>query len=121
MDVDDLFDAAGEPADGAGAVTLRVHVQPAAGRSVAVGRHGSALKVRIAAPPVGGRANEACAELLAETFSIPTRQVELVGGATSRSKSFRLSGLDLDDFRRELERLVSDDRPGSNPRSPSRA
>lgn len=92
---------------GDGIVVLNVHVQPGAGRSAAVGRHGTSLKVRVAAAPEGGRANEACATLLAETFGVKPSAVELVGGATSRSKQFRLGGLDLEEFRRQLERVVA--------------
>lgn len=122
MEIDDLFEAvtiAGET-DGVSTVLIRLHVQPGAGRSMVVGRHGTALKLRVAAPPVEGRANQACAELLAETFAISVSQVELVGGQTSRSKSFRLTGLDFEAFKKDLERVVSGDRPGSNPRSPNR-
>lgn len=116
--VDDLF----RP-DGDDAVVLDVHVQPAAGRSAVVGRHGTALKVRVAAAPEGGRANEACAELLGETFALKKAQVELVSGPTSRAKRFKLSGLDLDTFRTQLERAVAGARPasqnpGSEPRQP---
>ena len=101
MNVDDLFTTKDDDA-----VVLHVHVMPGAGRSAVVGRHGPALKVRVAAPPVGGRANVACAELLAEEFGLRTAQVELVGGDTSRSKTFTLSGLDIDEFRRHLEQVV---------------
>lgn len=102
MDVSDLYRTEGDDA-----VVLHLHVQPAAGRSAVVGRHGSALKVRVAAAPEGGRANEACAALLAETFGITTADVELAGGGTSRTKSFRLRGLDLDEFPRRLERAMA--------------
>ena len=100
--VEDLFRA-----DGDDAAVLYVHVQPAAGRSAVVGRHGTSLKVRVAAAPEGGRANEACADLLADTFGIERAQVELVSGPSSRSKQFKLTGLDLDAFRTRLERAVS--------------
>ena len=100
--VDDLFRAEGDDA-----VVLQVHVQPAAGRSAVVGRHGTALKVRVAAAPEGGRANEACADLLAETFGLKRAQVELVSGPSSRAKQFKLGGLDLDAFRVRLERAVA--------------
>lgn len=99
--VDDLF----RP-DGDDAVVLHVHVQPAAGRSAIVGRHGTSLKVRVAAAPEGGRANEACADLLAETFGLKRAQVELVGGPSSRAKQYKLSGVEVDAFRTLLERSV---------------
>ena len=100
--VDDLFRA-----DGDDAVVLHVHVQPGAGRSAVVGRHGAALKVRVAAAPEGGRANDACADLLAETFGLKRAQVELVSGPSSRAKQFKLTDLDLDAFRTRLERIVA--------------
>ena len=106
--VDDLFRPEGDDS-----VVLFVHVQPGAGRSGVVGRHGSALKVRVAAAPEGGRANTATAELLAETFAIKPAQVELVSGASSRSKQFKLSDLDVDAFRVQLERAVDGARPGA--------
>jgi uncharacterized protein (TIGR00251 family) len=107
--VDDLFRI-----DGDDAVVLHVHVQPAGGRSAVVGRHGTALKVRVAAVPEGGRANTACAELLAETFGLKPAQVELVSGPSSRAKQFRLSGLDVDAFRVQLGRMVGAGRPDKN-------
>ena len=103
MNVDDLYRRTADDA-----VALQVHVQPGAGRSAVVGRHGTSLKVRVAAPPVGGRANEACADILAETFGLKEAQVQLVGGQTSRSKTFALQGLDVEDFRRRLETVVGD-------------
>jgi uncharacterized protein (TIGR00251 family) len=114
--VDDLFSVAGE-----NAVVLHVHVQPGSGRSAVVGRHGQALKVRVAVPPEAGRANEASADLLAEEFGLKRAQVELVSGAGSRAKQFRLTGVDVDDFRRRLEREMAPGRPARAPENrPSR-
>lgn len=107
MDIDDLYRITGDDT-----VVLNLHVQPGAGRSTVVGRHGSALKVRVAAPPEGGRANEACARLLAETFGVDGAAVELATGASSRTKAFRLTGLDVGEFRRRLARAVGA-RPGT--------
>jgi len=108
--VDDLYRA-----DGEDAVVLHVHVQPGAGRSSVVGRHGTALKMRVAAAPEGGRANEACADLLAETFGLKRAQVELVGGQSSRAKQFKLTGLDHEAFRTQLERQAAGGvRPGAS-------
>ena len=86
----DLYDVADD------IVTLRVHAQPGGGRSAVMGRHGGALKVKVAAPPVDGRANEAVAELLARTFGLKVAQVQLVSGESSRSKRFRLEGVTPD-------------------------
>ena len=110
MDVSELYRVESEGDDEGDAnavVVLQVHVQPGAGRSAVVGRHGAALKVRVAAAPEGGRANEACAALLAEAFGVKSSGVELTGGEASRSKQFRLSGVDLVEFRRQLELAVS--------------
>ncbi len=107
--VDDLFRTEGDDA-----VVLHVHVQPGSGRAAVVGRHGTALKLRVAAAPEGGRANTASAELLAETFGLEPAQVELVSGPSSRVKQFKLRDLDVDAFRARLERLVAVGRPDKN-------
>ncbi|MGH9004761.1 MAG: DUF167 domain-containing protein [Acidimicrobiia bacterium] len=95
----DLSDLYSETEDG---VVLHVHVQPGAGRSAVVGRHGDALKVRVAAPPVEGRANEATEALLAEALGVDRADVELTGGATSRTKRYRLRGVDAAEFDKRL-------------------
>jgi uncharacterized protein (TIGR00251 family) len=100
---DELFDVAGRRSDGDGVdIVLRVHVQPGAGRSAVVGRHGDALKLKVAAPPEGGRANEAVAALIATTLGVDRAAVTLASGTTSRSKRFRIGPVDLDDTRRLL-------------------
>jgi hypothetical protein len=81
--------------DGKG-VVVAVHAQPGAGRTELVGRHGDALKIRIAVPPERGKANEALGKLLAETFGVKPAAVTLVSGATSRSKRFKVDGVELD-------------------------
>lgn len=101
--------------DGDDAVVLHVHVQPGGGRASVVGRHGTALKVRVAAAPEGGRANDATADLLAEVFGLERAQVELVSGTSSRAKQFKLVGVDLDAFRAQLERVAAGGvRPGAS-------
>ncbi len=74
------------------AVILTLHVQPGAKRSEVAGLHGDALKVRLAAPPIEGRANEALLRFIAELFGVPLRNVELLRGAQSRHKMVRVSG-----------------------------
>ena len=94
---EDVFDE-----DDDGAVVLRLHVQPGAGRTAVVGRHGGALKVRVAAPPERGRANDACVALVAETLGVAPAQVELVSGPSSRAKRVRVTGVEADHVRRLL-------------------
>ena len=101
--------------DGAGALLLWVHVQPGARRTEIAGRHGDALKVRVAAPPVDGKANAAVAAVLAEHFGVPVRDVALVAGATARRKRFRLVGVPVD----RAEALMAAALTGGNtPRPP---
>ncbi|MDD3884038.1 MAG: DUF167 domain-containing protein [Gallionella sp.] len=73
-------------------VILTLHVQPGAKHSNISGLHGEALKIRLAAPPIEGRANEALLKYLAELFDVPVRQVELKQGAQSRHKVVAISG-----------------------------
>jgi uncharacterized protein (TIGR00251 family) len=79
--------------DVAGGCELTVRVVPRASRSQIVGERDGALKVRLQAPPVDGKANEALIELLAGTLDVPRRSVTLVRGDTARSKTLRLAGL----------------------------
>ena len=95
-EMSDLYD------DGPDGVILRVHVQPGAGRSAVVGRHGDALKVRVAAPPVEGRANDATRALLSDALGVPEADVELTSGQSSRTKRFRLTGLDAEEADKRL-------------------
>jgi uncharacterized protein len=73
-------------------LTLTLHVQPGAKRTDVAGLHGEALKIRLAAPPVEGRANEALLKFIAEAFGVPLRQVELKQGGQSRHKVVAITG-----------------------------
>jgi len=75
--------------DGTG-IILTLHVQPGAPRTAAVGAHGDALKIRLAAPPVDGKANAELLRYLADAFAVPLRNVSLVRGQTSRQKVVRI-------------------------------
>jgi uncharacterized protein (TIGR00251 family) len=67
-------------------ITLTLHVQPGAKRSEIAGLHGDALKIKLAAPPIEGRANEALLKFISKLFDVPLRQVELKSGEQSRHK-----------------------------------
>ncbi len=105
--------------DDEGNPTLAVIAQPGAGRAQITGRHGDALKIRVAAPPEHGRANVALAKVLADAFGISVRgaaaSVELVSGETSRTKQFKITGVDPDDFVRLLRQLVDSGLGGPGP------
>ena len=80
----------------AGGVRFTVRVQPRASRSEVCGMHGDALKVRLAAPPVYGAANEALVALLAEELDVARRSVRIVSGEASRSKTVQVDGVESD-------------------------
>jgi uncharacterized protein len=71
-------------------LTLHVHVQPGARHTEPAGIHGDRLKIRLAAPPVEGKANAALRVFIADAFAVPRRNVELVAGATNRKKTLRV-------------------------------
>ena len=77
-----------------GSVILTLHIQPGAKKTEFAGLYGEALKIRLAAPPVDGKANAALIAFLAKTCGVPKASVELVSGDTSRSKRVRVSGAD---------------------------
>ena len=82
------------------AVRFTVRVQPRASRSEIAGLHGDALRVRLAAPPVDGAANEALVRLLADLLDVPRRAVRIEGGHASRSKLVEVDGVGIDAVRR---------------------
>jgi uncharacterized protein (TIGR00251 family) len=79
-----------------GVVTFAVRVAPRASRKAIEGEHGDALKVRLTAPPVDDRANEALRELLAEALNVPVSAVKIVSGAKSRMKRVAIAGVTQD-------------------------
>lgn len=75
-----------------GRITLTLHIQPGAKKTEFAGRHGDALKIRLAAPPVDGKANEALLKFLAEVLHLPKSAVTLKSGQTSRRKVLEVTG-----------------------------
>jgi len=71
---------------------LALHVQPGAKRSTAAGLHGERLKLRIAAPAVDGRANDALVAFVAEKLGVPKARVAVARGERSRDKLVVISG-----------------------------
>lgn len=77
--------------EGRESLILALRVQPGAKRTEVSGPHGAALKVRVAAPAVEGRANAALVRFLAEAFGVPLRQVRIVRGETGRDKTVEVT------------------------------
>ena len=73
-------------------VVLTVRVAARASQSAIVGLYDGAVKVRVAAAPVGGEANAELIKLLAKVFGVAKRDVEIVSGATAKTKRVRLKG-----------------------------
>lgn len=86
-----------------GAVSFRVRVQARAARSEVAGEHGGAIKLRIAAPPVDGRANEECRRLIARLTGVSPSAVEIIAGQSSKDKVIRVHGTTADRIRQVLK------------------
>ena len=88
---------------------IEVVVRPRAKRAGIEGRRADGrLKLAVAAPPEDGRANEAVAELLAESLGVKARDVAVVRGQRSRQKLVEVTGLEQGEFERRLERVLKE-------------
>jgi uncharacterized protein len=76
-----------------GNTIFSVKVVPRASQSEIIGEQGGLLRVRIAAPPVDGAANEELVRVLAKEFSVPSRSISIIGGHSSRLKRISIKGL----------------------------
>ena len=73
-----------------GRITLTLHIQPGAKKTEIAGCHGDALKIRLAAPPVDGKANDTLVAWVAAELGLPRRAVRLKRGPASRSKQLEV-------------------------------
>ena len=73
--------------------TFAVRVHPRAKKNAITGKVGDALKVTLTAPPVNGKANEACIEFFARLLNLPRSSVTIAAGRTSRNKVIRVTAL----------------------------
>ena len=86
---------------------LRLWIQPKASRSEWAGVRGDALKVRIAAPPVDGKANRALVAFLAKALGLPRAEIEIVAGHAGRHKTVRLADWSAEDLLARLPPAVA--------------
>lgn len=87
-------------------VMLSLHIQPGAKKTEVAGPHGEALKIRLAAPPVDGKANAALLAFIAAKVGAGRTAVELLSGETSRAKRVRIAGMSEAAVRAALQTLA---------------
>jgi uncharacterized protein len=85
-----------------GGVSFAVRVHPRAKKNALTGEIGDALKVSLAAPPIDGRANEACIEFFAKLLKLPRSSVTIASGLTTRNKVIRVVGVTSEYVRNRL-------------------
>ena len=88
------------------AASFRVHVQPKSSHEGIVGEADGILKLRVTAPPVEGRANEACLRLLAKTLDLPVSRLQIITGHHSRLKTIQVSETSADLIRTRLSQIL---------------
>lgn len=89
--------------DGKDGAVLTIHLQPKSSHTAWAGKHGDALKVRVAAAPVDGEANAALIAFLAGEFRVPSRAICIESGVTGRRKRLLIQGMSA----RQLEAHLS--------------
>jgi uncharacterized protein (TIGR00251 family) len=89
------------------AASFRIHLQPKASREAIVGEVEGVLRLRVTAPPVDGRANEACLRLLAKALDLPVSRLQIAAGQQARIKTIRITGASADLLRTALCNLLA--------------
>ena len=86
--------------------TLAVHAQPGARRNQVIEYSNGVLRIKIAAPPVEGKANKALIDYLAELLGLRVRQLTIIKGARSRDKVLRVEGMEQGELEAKLAQLA---------------
>jgi uncharacterized protein (TIGR00251 family) len=89
--------------DTPGGAVFAVKIHPRAKKNAITGSVGDALKLAVTAPPIDGRANDACIEFFANLFLVPRSSITIASGESSRRKVIRIAGLPADELRRKFE------------------
>ncbi|MCL6471631.1 MAG: DUF167 domain-containing protein [Firmicutes bacterium] len=85
---------------------LSVWIQPRASKTKIVGLHGNNIKIAVKSPPVDGKANEECIELLSKILGLPKRQVAIKSGQQGRNKSILVKGVSPEKVKTDLENAM---------------
>lgn len=91
--------------DTASGATFSVRVHPRARKTAVTGELGDSLKLAITAPPVEGKANQACIRFFAELLNVPRTSVSIAAGESGRNKVIRVAGLNAEQVRRRLQQI----------------
>lgn len=83
--------------------TFAVRIHPRAKKNAITGKVGEAIKLSLTAPPVDGKANQACIEFFAKLLNVPRSSVTIASGQSSRNKVIRVAGLMPEELRKRLE------------------
>ena len=84
-------------------ISFAVKVHPRAKKNAITGEVGDALKLALTAPPVDGKANDACIEFFANLLKVSRSSVTIASGASRRNKVIRIAGLSAEEVRRRME------------------
>ncbi len=84
------------------AVTFVVKIHPRAKKNAITGELGDALKVSLTAPPIDGRANDACIDFFAKLLKLPRSSITIASGHSSRNKVIRVVGLSAEELRQRI-------------------
>ena len=91
---------------------LKVKVAPGAKQNRIIGWHGDVLKVRISAQPEKGKANSGVRKLIAEALDVPTRNISVTVGLTSKNKHILISGLSRSEVKSKIDDHSADHKKG---------
>ena len=83
-------------------VTFAVKVHPRAKKNAITGEVGEALKLSLTAPPIDGRANDACIQFFSKLLNVPRSSITIASGQTSRTKVVRVAGLSAEEIRKRI-------------------
>ena len=83
-------------------VTFAIKIHPRAKKNAITGQIGDALKLSLTAPPIEGRANDACIEFFAKLLKVSRSSVTIASGQTGRNKVIRIAGLSAEELRKRL-------------------
>jgi len=89
-----------------GGVVFKVLMQPCARRNEIAGMYEDYLKIRVTSPPIEGKANQACIDLIAQAFGLKKNEIAILSGHTARRKRLHARGITPEEFKTRLDHLI---------------